>query len=49
MVNHYCNHDLHILKKSGFDVALAGNIGKSFSESVVNKTEIYVLGTTASN
>ena len=34
----------HILKKSGFNVALAGNIGKSFSESIAEqKYQIYVL------
>ena len=34
----------HILKKSGFSVALAGNIGKSFSESIAEqKYQIYVL------
>ncbi len=33
-----------ILKKSGFDVGLAGNIGKSFSESVAEQNhKIYVL------
>ena len=34
----------HILKKSGFNVALAGNIGKSFSESIAEQNyQIYVL------
>ena len=34
----------NILKKSGHDVALAGNIGKSFSESVAEQNhKIYVL------
>ncbi len=34
----------NILKKSGYDVALAGNIGKSFSESVAKQNhKIYVL------
>ena len=33
----------HILKKSGFNVALAGNIGKSFSESIAEQNyQIYV-------
>ena len=34
----------HILKKSGFNVALAGNIGKSFSGSIAEQNyQIYVL------
>lgn len=34
----------HILKKSGFDVALAGNIGRSFSGSIADQNhKIYVL------
>ena len=34
----------HILKKSGLKVALAGNIGKSFSESIAEQNhKIYVL------
>ena len=34
----------HILKKSGTCVALAGNIGKSFSESIAEKNhQVYVL------
>ena len=34
----------HILKNSGFNVALAGNIGKSFSECIAERCyEIYVL------
>ena len=34
----------HILKKSGLNVALAGNIGKSFSESIAEQNhQIYVL------
>ncbi|MAR43007.1 MAG: UDP-N-acetylmuramoyl-L-alanine--D-glutamate ligase [Flavobacteriaceae bacterium] len=34
----------HILKKSGFNVALAGNIGRSFSESIAEQNhQIYVL------
>ena len=34
----------HILKKSGLNVALAGNIGKSFSESIAEQNhEIYIL------
>ena len=34
----------HILKKSGFNVALAGNIGRSFSGSIANQNyQIYVL------
>ena len=34
----------HILKKSGLNVALAGNIGKSFSESIAEQNhKIYVL------
>ena len=34
----------HILKKSDFNVALAGNIGKSFSESISEQNyQIYVL------
>ena len=34
----------HILKKSGFNVALAGNIGKSFSGSIADQNyQIYVL------
>mgnify|MGYP001166222070 FL=1 len=34
----------HILKSSGFNVGIAGNMGKSFSESVAdNKYEYYVL------
>ena len=34
----------HILKKSGFNVALAGNIGKSFSGSIAEQNyQIYVI------
>ena len=34
----------HILKKSGFNVALAGNIGRSFSGSIADQNhQIYVL------
>ena len=34
----------HILKKAGICVALAGNIGKSFSESIAEKNhQVYVL------
>ena len=34
----------HILKKSGFNVALAGNIGRSFSGSIAEQNyQIYVL------
>ena len=33
----------HILRQAGFDVAMGGNIGKSFAEQVLTNTANYVL------